>query len=76
MSRNTCNVLFVLFGKEGDIMWNMDYLELIPEWIKITIVATSAIFLIIYLLVDRVHRRKAFTNKNSEGKEKKGDELR
>lgn len=57
-------------------MWNMDYLELIPEWIKVTIVVASAIFLIIYLLVDRVLRRKAFTNKNTEGKEEKEDELR
>lgn len=57
-------------------MWNMDYLELIPEWIKVTIVVASAIFLIIYLLVDRVHRRKASTNKNTGGKEEKADELR
>lgn len=69
MSRNTCNALFVLRGEKENIMWNMNYLELIPEWIKVTIVATSAIFLIIYLLVNRVHRRKAFTNKNTEGKE-------
>lgn len=76
MSRNTCNALFVLRGEKGNIMWNMDYLELIPEWIQILVVAASVIFLIIFLLVDRVHRRKAFTNKNSEGKEEKEDELR
>lgn len=57
-------------------MWNMDYLELIPEWIQIAIVAVSTALLIIYLIVVRVHRRKAFTNKNSEGKEEKEDELR
>ena len=57
-------------------MWNMDYLDLIPEWIKVAIVVVSAIFLIIFLLVDRAHRRKAFTNKNIEGKEEKEDELR
>lgn len=57
-------------------MWNMDYLDLIPKWIQVAIVAVSVIFLIIYLLIDCVHRRKAFTNKNPEGKEEKADELR
>ena len=78
MSRNTCNALFLLSkeGRKGDIMWNKDFLDHIPLWVQVVILAVGAILLLIYLLIDRVHRRKAFTNKNTGGKEEKADELR
>lgn len=49
-------------------MWNMDFLDYIPLWVQVVIVAVGAVLLLIYLLIDRVHRRKAFTNKENEGR--------
>lgn len=57
-------------------MWNMDFLDYIPLWVQVVILAVGAALLLIYLLIDRVHRRKAFTNKNLRGEEEKEDELR